>query len=101
MKGSCHGYFAAVRLDTDKIMFFVFSILSWKWRNTLTSFLHSLTSGIWAPLVFYLDPTLADDMIKGYTGSAHTLVCFSIGYFVYDFLDMFLYTWHKRSTKAR
>lgn len=72
---------------------------SWKWRNTLTSFLHSLTSGIWAPLVFYLDPTLADDMIKGYTGSAHTLVCFSIGYFVYDFFDMFLYTWHKRSTK--
>ena len=66
----------------------------------MTSFIHSLTSGIWAPLVFYLDPTLADDMIKGYTQSAHTLVCFSIGYFLYDFFDMFLYSWHKRSTKV-
>ena len=26
-------------------------------------------------------------------------MCFSIGYFLYDFFDMFLYTWHKRSTK--
>ena len=23
----------------------------------------------------------------------------SMGYFAYDFADMFLYTWHKRSTK--
>jgi len=72
---------------------------NWKWRNTLTSFLHSLTTGLWAPIVFYLQPSLADDMIKGYTDSSHALVCFSIGYFLYDFFDMFLYTWHKRSTK--
>ena len=25
----------------------------WKWRNVATSFLHSLITGIWAPLCFY------------------------------------------------
>ena len=26
---------------------------SWKWRNVATSFLHSLITGIWAPICFY------------------------------------------------
>lgn len=25
----------------------------WKWRNVATSFLHSLITGIWAPICFY------------------------------------------------
>jgi len=74
-------------------------IAKWKWKNTLTSFTHSLLTGIWAPLAFFAEPELAKDMIRGFSPSAHALVCFSVGYFVYDFVDMFLYTWHKRSTK--
>ena len=25
----------------------------WKWRNVATSFVHSLVTGIWAPICFY------------------------------------------------
>ena len=39
------------------------------------------------------------DMIHAFTRSAHVLVSFSIGYFVYDFLDMYLYNRAKRSTR--
>ncbi len=38
-----------------------------------------------------------EDMIDGYSHQAHMLVGFSIGYFMYDFLDMALYN-PKRST---
>jgi hypothetical protein len=36
-------------------------------------------------------------MIRGFNTSIHVLVSFSIGYFIYDFLDMFIYH-KKRST---
>ena len=40
---------------------------------------------------------MQDDLIHKYTYSSHVLVCFSIGYFLYDALDMILYH-RKRST---
>jgi hypothetical protein len=69
----------------------------WKWRNVLTSFIHSFITGVWAPLAFYLEPSLGNDMIRGFNTSIHVLVSFSVGYFVYDFFDMFIYH-KKRST---
>ena len=69
----------------------------WKWRNVLTSFIHSFITGVWAPLAFYLEPALGSDMIRGFNTSIHVLVSFSVGYFIYDFFDMFLYH-KKRST---
>jgi len=69
----------------------------WKWRNVATSLVHSLITGVWAPLSFYQAPEMQDDLIRTFTFSSHALVCFSIGYFIYDALDMLLYH-RKRST---
>ena len=37
--------------------------------------------------------------VNAYVTSIRMFFSVSIGYFAYDFVDMFLYTWHKRSTK--
>ena len=42
-------------------------------------------------------PHMHDDLIREFTYSSHMLVCFSIGYFLYDALDMLMYH-RKRST---
>ena len=88
----------------------------WKWRNVATSLVHSLITGLWAPICFYQvgqlvfrqssdltdnttfqAPEMRDDLIRTFTYSSHVLVSFSIGYFLYDALDMMLYH-RKRST---
>ena len=46
----------------------------WKWCNILVSFFHSTMTGLCAPLVFYLNPTLQEDMINGYSDFAHRIV---------------------------
>jgi len=74
-------------------------ITKWKWRNTLTSFIHSTLTGLWAIFIFAADPSFAEDMINGFCTSGHMLISVSMGYFAYDFIDMSLYTWYKRSTK--
>ena len=71
--------------------------VKWKWRNVLTSFIHSTITGIWAPLAFVSQPSLGADMIHAYSTSAHALISISIGYFIYDALDMVIYH-RKRST---
>ena len=65
--------------------------VKWKWRNVLTSFIHSSITGIWAPLAFAAQPSLGADMIHAYSTSAHALISISIGYFIYDFCDMAVY----------
>ncbi|XP_030634485.1 TLC domain-containing protein 2 [Chanos chanos] len=62
----------------------------WKWRNISTSFVHSLITGVWAVLCFYLHPQMAEDLIETHSVFSHALVSVSIGYFIYDFLDMIL-----------
>ncbi|KAG7484070.1 hypothetical protein MATL_G00045210 [Megalops atlanticus] len=61
---------------------------AWKWRNISTSFVHSIITGIWAVLCFYLHPQMAEDLISTHSVFSHALVCVSIGYFIYDFCDM-------------
>lgn len=87
--------------------------VKWKWRNVLTSFIHSTITGIWAPLAFASQPSLGctfplasfwkndvnatplnfsgADMIHAYSTNAHALISVSIGYFIYDFCDMAIY----------
>ncbi|KAK3531709.1 hypothetical protein QTP70_025937 [Hemibagrus guttatus] len=60
----------------------------WKWRNIATSFVHSLITGIWAVLCFYMHPQMAEDLIETHSVFSHALVCVSIGYFIHDFFDM-------------
>ncbi|KAJ8367899.1 hypothetical protein SKAU_G00079270 [Synaphobranchus kaupii] len=60
----------------------------WKWKNISTSLAHSIITGLWAVLCFYLHPRMAEDLIATHSVFSHALVCVSIGYFIYDFLDM-------------
>jgi len=69
----------------------------WKWRNVATSLLHSLVTAVWSLVAFYQAPHVWEDLIVTYTDSTYTLVCFSIGYFIYDSMDMLVYH-RKRST---
>ena len=69
----------------------------WKWRSVATSLLHSVISGLWATLAFYQAPEMQNDLLSEFTFSCHACVSFSIGYFLYDALDMTLYH-RKRST---
>jgi len=69
----------------------------WKWKNVATSLFHSFITGIWAPLAFYQNPGMSNDLIQAFTPSTHALVSFSIGYFIYDAFDMLIYH-RKRST---
>ncbi|XP_063812167.1 TLC domain-containing protein 2-like isoform X2 [Pseudophryne corroboree] len=60
----------------------------WKWRNIWTSFIHSLLTGSWALLGFYLHPEMAEDLISTHSSFSHCLIAVSIGYFINDFVDM-------------
>ena len=68
---------------------------SWKWCNIFTSFVHSSITGVWAPTAFYFYPSMCNDLITEFNFSIHILVSFSIGYFVYDFIDMLLFNMKK------
>ncbi|XP_031716994.1 TLC domain-containing protein 2 [Anarrhichthys ocellatus] len=61
---------------------------AWKWRNISTSIVHSFITAIWAVACFFLHPQMAEDLIETHSVFSHALVSFSIGYFIYDFLDM-------------
>ncbi|KPP72909.1 hypothetical protein Z043_108062 [Scleropages formosus] len=52
----------------------------WKWRNILTSFFHSLLTGMWSVLCFYLHPQMAEDLISTHSVFSHALVSVSIEY---------------------
>ena len=64
---------------------------AWKWRNIATSLVHSAITAVWSPLGFYLHPEMCGDVAFAFNRSTHVLVSFSVGYFIYDFLDMYLY----------
>jgi hypothetical protein len=64
---------------------------SWKWRNIATSLVHSSITAVWAPLGFYLHPDMCDYLVYAFNDCTHMLISFSMGYFIYDFIDMYLY----------
>ncbi|BFZ18470.1 hypothetical protein BsWGS_21508 [Bradybaena similaris] len=64
---------------------------SWKWKNFAVSFVHAAISSTWAVLCFLERPDMAEDLITVYTGLSHTLVSFSVGYFLFDLLDLLYY----------
>ncbi|XP_073718902.1 TLC domain-containing protein 2 [Misgurnus anguillicaudatus] len=63
---------------------------TWKWRNILTSFVHSIITGVLSVLCFFIHPKMAEDLIETHSVLSHALVAVSIGYFIYDFFDMVL-----------
>lgn len=60
----------------------------WRWKNISISFLHSCITGPWALLCFIETPRLAEDLIGTYSWFSYALICISLGYFVYDMLDL-------------
>ncbi|XP_029965282.1 TLC domain-containing protein 2 [Salarias fasciatus] len=70
---------------------------TWKWRNISTSFVHSFITAVWAVMCFFIHPQMAEDLIETHSVFSHALVSFSIGYFIYDLLDMLQ---HQRLSEA-
>ncbi|CAB4055469.1 DARS [Lepeophtheirus salmonis] len=59
-------------------------------ENTMVSFIHSNLTGIWAPLCFVFNPVLSNDLVGAYDLNVHSIIAVSLGYFLYDFVDMSL-----------
>ncbi|XP_064612890.1 TLC domain-containing protein 2-like [Liolophura sinensis] len=64
---------------------------TWRWKNICTSFVHSILTGVGSVLCFWETPEMAEDLISIHTPFSRGLICFSVGYFLYDTLDMFLF----------
>ncbi|XP_014670793.1 PREDICTED: TLC domain-containing protein 2-like [Priapulus caudatus] len=62
----------------------------WRYKNIATSWTHAIIAGTWTLSCFFSDPKLAEDLIARWSPSSHLLVCFSIGYFIHDGLDMLI-----------
>lgn len=60
----------------------------WKWRNTANSLIHSFITGCGACLCFWSAPDMRRDLISEWTPASYTLISISIGYFIYDLIDM-------------
>ncbi|XP_019400874.1 PREDICTED: calfacilitin, partial [Crocodylus porosus] len=63
---------------------------TWRWRNLLVSFAHSVLSGPWAVLAVLQAPEMLTDIERPWSASGHVLVCFSAAYFIHDSLDIVL-----------
>ncbi|KAL4223232.1 TLC domain-containing protein 2 [Mactra antiquata] len=64
---------------------------TWRWKNISVSLVHATVSGLWSVYCFVEKPVMAEDLIKTHTLSGHTLISMSVGYFVYDTIDMMIY----------
>jgi len=64
---------------------------SWKFRNIATSLLHSTITGLATPVnLFYLSPQILTDMINWSSEVLLLTLAFSVGYFIYDAVDMYV-----------
>ncbi|XP_001368763.1 TLC domain-containing protein 1 [Monodelphis domestica] len=63
---------------------------TWRWRNLLVSFAHSIVSGLWALLCVWETPEMLVEIETASSLSGYFLVCFSTGYFIHDSLDIVL-----------
>ncbi|KAJ6657278.1 hypothetical protein lerEdw1_002645 [Lerista edwardsae] len=61
---------------------------TWRWRNLLVSFVHSIVAGIWAVRGVLQVPEIFIDIVNTSPPSGHLLLCFSTGYFIHDSLDI-------------
>lgn len=62
----------------------------WKWRNIFISWIHGLIVGPWDLLCVWWFPAMMDDLVFYINNYIYLIPPFSIGYFIYDFLDMMI-----------
>ncbi|XP_044286508.1 TLC domain-containing protein 1, partial [Varanus komodoensis] len=65
-------------------------VRTWRWRNLLVSFVHSVVAGAWAVVGVWIMPEMFADLVHTTPSSGHLLLCFSGGYFIHDSLDIIL-----------
>ncbi|XP_055330376.1 TLC domain-containing protein 2-like isoform X2 [Paramacrobiotus metropolitanus] len=70
---------------------------SWRWCNTATSLVHGTVSGIWCLTCAWLTPEIIADLVQPYSSFSQAAVAVSVGYFVYDFVDI---ATHKPNRKS-
>lgn len=61
---------------------------AWKWRNTANSLIHSFITGTGTFLCFWWTPKMREDLVYPISLPSYLLVSFSLGYFIYDLIDM-------------
>uniref|UniRef100_A0A8D0C3M1 TLC domain containing 1 n=1 Tax=Salvator merianae TaxID=96440 RepID=A0A8D0C3M1_SALMN len=61
---------------------------TWRWRNLLVSFVHSVVAGIWAVAGIWRIPGAFSDLVHASSPAGHLLLCFSAGYFLHDSFDI-------------
>lgn len=61
---------------------------TWKWRNLFVSWIHACIVGTWDLSCFYFYPELVTDLIAFHNLYLYSMVAFSTGYFVHDFIDI-------------
>lgn len=64
---------------------------AWLWRNTFCSLVHSTLSSVWTLVCYFDEPNLLHDMINTSSHIALSLIMFSTGYFIYDYIDVLLH----------
>ncbi|XP_054155427.1 TLC domain-containing protein 2-like [Oppia nitens] len=67
----------------------------WKWRNFFISFVHSMVTGIGSLMCALYMPSLLVDVIDCYLEGAYILTSISLGYFVYDLIEMITHLQYK------
>ncbi|CAG5135365.1 unnamed protein product [Candidula unifasciata] len=60
----------------------------WKWRNLVVSWVHAMIASLWVIACTVVYPELYCDLLQHISHLTFYCVCFSTGYFVYDFLDL-------------
>lgn len=63
----------------------------WKWKNLVISWIHAFVCGCWVLSNLVLYPEFMDDLVGHFNAWSYAMVCFSVGYFTYDFLDMLVH----------
>jgi len=63
----------------------------WIWKNTLVSFVHSIIASAWTVYCFHDNNDLLYDLIHASSSTSRSLLAFSIGYFIYDVIDIVIY----------
>ena len=62
----------------------------WKWRNIFISWVHGLIVGPWEVLCIWWYPELMQDPVFFINNFIYLLPPVSVGYFIYDFLDLLI-----------
>lgn len=70
-----------IRLNNNEEQF------NWLRQNTLLSFIHSFLSSIFIFIAVLRAPEMFDDPLSHINFFNYALIAFSIGYFIYDFVD--------------